>query len=143
MAKVNDLMNGNVITVNPHDTVGHVRTLFSKNSINSLPVVNSEEEVVGIISTTDLVDHDKDGSPVSQVMTERVFKVSEYSDVSVAARMMRNHHIHHLAVTHEQKIVGIISAFDLLQLVEDRRFVMKNPSTPKKKRGKRSTAEGP
>ena len=50
---------------------------------------------------------------------------------------MRNHQIHHLVVTHEQKIVGVLSAFDLLKLVEDHRFVMKNPSTPSKKKPKR------
>ena len=35
--------------------------------------------------------------------------------------------IHHAVVTHEKKVVGMISSFDLLKLVEDHRFVMKNP----------------
>ena len=48
---------------------------------------------------------------------------------------MRNHHIHHLVVTHEQKVVGMISAFDLLKLVESHRFVAKNPPTSSKRRG--------
>jgi signal-transduction protein with cAMP-binding, CBS, and nucleotidyltransferase domain len=39
---------------------------------------------------------------------------------------MRNHKIHHLIVTHEQKVVGILSAFDLLKLVENHRFIDKN-----------------
>ena len=39
---------------------------------------------------------------------------------------MRNHRIHHVVVTHEKKVVGILSAFDLLKLVEDHRFVMKS-----------------
>jgi signal-transduction protein with cAMP-binding, CBS, and nucleotidyltransferase domain len=56
--------------------------------------------------------------------------------------MMRNHKIHHLIVTHEQKVVGIISSFDLLTLVEDHRFVMKNAPTPNhKSTGKRAKAE--
>ena len=70
-------------------------------------------------------------------MSKKVFTVPEYEDASVAARVMRNHHIHHLVVTHEQKVVGILSTFDLLQLVEDHRFVMKNaPTPPKRPRGR-------
>ena len=56
--------------------------------------------------------------------------------------MMRNHKIHHLMVTSEQKIVGVISSFDLLKLVEGHRFVMKNPPTQKSRgRGKRAREE--
>ena len=36
-------------------------------------------------------------------------------------------------VTHEQRVVGLLSAFDLLKLVEDHRFAMKNPPTPRKR----------
>jgi signal-transduction protein with cAMP-binding, CBS, and nucleotidyltransferase domain len=54
---------------------------------------------------------------------------------------MRNHHIHHVIVTHEQRIVGIISSFDLLKLVEDHRFVMKNAPTLSKKAGGRRKKE--
>jgi len=61
--------------------------------------------------------------------------VTKYDDVSTAARVMRNHKIHRVVVTHEQKVVGVISAFDLLKLVEDHRFVAKNAPTPSKRRG--------
>jgi signal-transduction protein with cAMP-binding, CBS, and nucleotidyltransferase domain len=46
--------------------------------------------------------------------------------------MMRNNHIHHLAVTHEKKIIGMLSSYDLLKLVENHRCIPKNASTPKK-----------
>jgi CBS domain-containing protein len=60
----------------------------------------------------------------------------------VAARIMRNHKIHHLMVTDEKKLIGIISSFDLLKLVEGHRFEIKNPATPKSKgKGKRAKAE--
>ncbi|MDH3537191.1 MAG: hypothetical protein OER87_15720 [Gammaproteobacteria bacterium] len=48
---------------------------------------------------------------------------------------MRNHHIHRVVVTHEQKIVGMQSAFDLRKLVEDHGYVAKNAPTPSKRRG--------
>ena len=79
---------------------------------------------------TDVLQADKSGTPISQVMSEHVYTVPKYSDVSLAARVMRNHKIHHVIVTHEGRLVGLLSSFDLLRLVEDHRFVMKNVYSP-------------
>ena len=121
--KVYDLMLEQVITVQPHYTVDRVRRLINANHIHAIPVVNSEDEVVGIVSSADLVPDLKGGMPVSQIMTRKVYTVSQYDDVPIAARVMRNHHIHHLVVTHDEKVVGILSSFDLLRLVEEYPFV--------------------
>lgn len=67
-------------------------------------------------------------------MSDKVYTIPQYNDVHQAARLMRNHHIHHVVVTHEKVVVGIISSFDLLELVEDHRFVMKPGPTPRRER---------
>lgn len=140
--KVRDLMSNNVITTQPHFTVGQLKEKMAKRNISNVPVVSPEHEPIGVVSASDLIAAEKEGTPISNIMSDKVYTIPEYDDVSVAARMMRNHNIHHLIVTQEQKVVGVISSFDLLQLVEGRRFVMKNPPTPKSKgRGKRSKAE--
>ncbi|MCF8245810.1 MAG: CBS domain-containing protein [Saprospiraceae bacterium] len=135
--KIADIMHKSVVTTVPHKSLGHVRDIMANNHISSVPVVNSENEVVGIITISDLVKGHDDGTPVSKIMPTQVFSVPAYSDVHVAARIMRNHHIHHLVVTHENEIVGVLSSFDLLQLVEDHRFVYKNPPSDDKRGNKR------
>ncbi|MGI9203805.1 MAG: CBS domain-containing protein [Woeseiaceae bacterium] len=127
--KVAELMSESVVTSEPHQSVEHVRQLLDRNGISSVPVVNSDGEPVGVISATDLAHDLKAGSPISKIMTEKVYVVPKYEDVSIAARVMRNHKIHHVVVTHEKKVVGILSAFDLLKLVEGHRYVAKNPPT--------------
>ena len=140
--KVRDLMSNNVITTQPHFTVGQLKEKMAKRSVSNVPVVSPDNEPIGVVSASDLIAAEKEGSPISNIMSEKVYTIPEYEDVSVAARMMRNHNIHHLIVTDEHKVVGVISSFDLLQLVEGRRFVMKNAPTPKSKgRGKRAKAE--
>jgi len=134
-AKVADLMTELVVTTQPHVSIGHVRTLLENNKIGAIPVVDSEGEPMGIVSSTDLVTGVKDASPVSSVMTEKVFTVPKYEDVSIAARIMRNHKIHRVVVTHEKKVVGILSAFDLLELVENHRFTAKSKPTDSARRG--------
>ena len=133
--KIEELMTRSVITAQPHHSVEHVRQMLEKNSISAVPVVDTDGHPVGIISTTDLVHDLKPGSPISQVMTEKVYTVPQYDDTSIAARIMRNHMIHRVVVTHEKKIVGMLSAFDLLKLVESHRYVAKNAPTPSKRKG--------
>ena len=140
--KVQDLMTNNVITAQAHQTVGQIKGKMTNRSLSNVPVISADNTPIGVVSSTDLLAAEKEGTPISNIMTEKVYTVPEYEDVSVAARMMRNHKIHHLIVTQEQKVVGVISSFDLLKLIEGHRFVMKNAPTPKSKGvGKRTKAE--
>ena len=131
--KVNELMSESVVTTQPHKTVGHVRALLERNELSAVPVVDSDEQPVGIVSATDLLPNLKPNSPINSIMTEKVYTVPQYDDVSTAARVMRNHKIHRVVVTHEQRVVGVLSSFDLLELVEGHRFVAKNPPTESKR----------
>ncbi len=127
--KVDEIMKSRVLTVTPHQTVGHVKELLEKNKIGMVPVVGPERQVLGVVSATDLVHHKKDGTPVSSIMTGKVQTVPLYADVELAAKTMRKHKIHHLIVVHEKKLAGVLSTFDLLQLMEGKRFKMVNAPT--------------
>ena len=132
--KIADLMVKNVVTTEPHKSIGHVKDIMTKNRISCVPVVNSQNEPVGIVTTNDFKMNRGDNSPVSQLLSGHVYAVPAYNDISVAAKVMRKHQFHHLIVTHEKEIVGIISSFDLLALLDNHKFVMKNPPTPSKKK---------
>ncbi len=132
---VDEVMTGQVVTVEPHHTVDRVRRLMENNHVSAVPVVDAEGRPAGIVSSSDITRDVKDGTPVRHVMTEKVYTVPEYEGVHIAARIMRNHRIHRVVVTdHQKKVIGIVSAFDLLTLVEDHRFVLKNPPTPSKRK---------
>jgi CBS domain-containing protein len=130
--KIADIMQESVITTTPDVSLGEVRRVMSEAKISSVPVVDSGNEVVGIVTTSDLAKGLDDDTPIRDLLGGHVYTVPAYNPVHIAARVMRNHHIHHVVVTHEQEVVGIVSSFDLLKLVEDHRFVMKSPSTPSK-----------
>ncbi len=133
--KIADVMAKRVVSAQPHHTVEHVRELLRRNRIHAVPVVGPNDEPVGIVTSADLANELKNGTPVSQFMTRDVRRVPAYNDVSAAARAMRRHKIHHIVVTHEKRVVGMISSFDLLKLVEGHRFVAKGaPSASKRVR---------
>ncbi len=135
--KVKDLMVPQVLVTTPHKTLGHVKAMMRKNDVRVIPVVDTEGAPVGIVSASDLLDDLSEETPVSRVMSEKVYSVPQYDDVSVAARVMRNHRIHHVVVTHEHKVAGILSSFDMMKLVEDHRFTMKNAPTGSARKGSR------
>lgn len=132
--KIADIMVQSVITIGPHLTFEEVKATMQRKKVHSLPVVDEEGGILGIVTTNDLVKDTSPDTKVRNFMTKRVYTVPAYNDVHIAARIMRNHHIHHVVVQHNKKIVGIISSFDLLKLVEDHRFVMKNPPSSNKKK---------
>ena len=133
--KIDDLMAKQVVTAQPHHSVDHLRALMERNKIHAVPIVGTEDEPLGIVSTVDLASDVTPTTPAKHIMTSPVHVVPAYNDVHVAARVMRKNHVHHLVVTHEKTVVGIISSFDLLKLVEDKRFVAKNaPDQSKHKR---------
>ena len=133
--RIVDLMADRVITARPHHTVGHVRSLMKQNRILAVPVVDDEGGLVGIVTATDLINDPEASTPVSEIMTRRVYKLPAYNDVSAAARVMRKHRIHHVVVTHEQKVTGIISSFDLLKVVEESQDAVRGAGkTPKSRK---------
>ena len=140
--KIDELMVTGVMTASPSQTVGRVRQVMDEHGVSSMPVLDPDGEPVGIVTARDLLGDIANDSPVSKVMSQPVYTVPRYGDPSLAARIMRNHRIHHVIVTEAQSVVGIVSSFDLLRLVEDHRYTAKNaPTRSERKGGSRKKAE--
>lgn len=136
--KVADLMIKSVIKCQLHNSIEHVRNIMQKNKVHAVPIVDTDDTLKGIVSSLDLTDSLKDNSPISSVMTEKVYTIPMYNDIHHAARLMRNRRVHHVVVTHEKKVVGMLSSFDLLRLVEKHRFEIKPaPSKATRKKSQR------
>lgn len=53
--RVKDVMNGNVIKISPIDKVGTAAELFADKRFKTLPVVNLNNELKGIVTAFDLI----------------------------------------------------------------------------------------
>jgi predicted transcriptional regulator len=58
-------------------------------------------------------------SRVRDIMTPVIFQVTEDTPVQQVADMMIKNHIHRVIVLRDEKIVGIISAPDMLKIIRD------------------------
>jgi CBS domain-containing protein len=116
---IESLMAAAVIVSSPEETVGEIRERMATHNIGAVPVVNADGVLVGILTSTDLVGEFEPTLPVARVMTAPVHTVRPGADAREAAALMRKTRHHHLVVESEDHIVGIVSSFDLLRLVED------------------------
>ena len=67
--KIADIMQKSVVTSVPHKSLGHIREIMTRNKISSVPIINTENEPVGIVTTSDLAKGHDEGTPVSRIMT--------------------------------------------------------------------------
>ena len=115
---VEKIMVKSVVEVDRTESVGAARRLMETHDISALPVVDGSGELVGIVTTTDLmIDYD-DVLPVSRIMTSPIHTLQPQADISEAAHLMRKHGHHHLVILDHDRIIGIISSLDLLRLLE-------------------------
>ena len=116
--EVEQIMVKSVVEVDETESVGDARQLMENNDIGALPVVNARGALVGIVTATDLMLDYEDVLPVSRIMTSPPHTLEPSADVAEAARLMREHGHHHVIILDHERIVGIISSLDLLQLIE-------------------------
>lgn len=111
-----------VWTVAPDSTVYEALKLMADKNIGALPVVEGEQ-LVGIISERDYArkiirqDQISMTTPVSKLMTKRVYYVGPENTIEDCMGLMSNKRIRHLPVLEDDRMVGIISIGDVVQTI--------------------------
>jgi len=119
--KVGDAMTRGVICVDVEDTVFSAAQVMTKNDISSV-IVTKNGDGVGIITERDILSKivvkSKDPKKVqaSDVMTQPLITVKPDSSIDDAARLMRDNNIRRLVVSDKNKIIGVISEFDIVRI---------------------------
>ena len=143
--KVKDIMTENVIAVNKDATVEEVARLLVDNNVSSMPVVDDQYHVVGMISEKDLLYKELDptmpatveyfggiifldgvdeyqeelkkltATKAEQMMNKDVFTVHEEDDISEVARLLAHSDIDSIPVVRGDKLVGMVKSKDIIQ----------------------------
>ncbi len=131
----------NIITAKETMGVKEAASLLTKHRISSIPVVDDQGTLIGIVSIGDIVkiflpdffslvdiDFIKDYGTldfsvedvrkiatmnVSEIMTRRVYTVDEECSLVRALSMIKKHNIKALPVVRNNKVIGIVSNVDI------------------------------
>ena len=140
--KAMDVMVREVITVSPDDDVADAVQLLADYDVSALPVVDDDENVVGIISEADLVHREEIGTEkhrpwwleavtpastlagefakshgrrVAEIMSTDVVSASEDTPLGAIATLLERHRIKRVPILRSGKLVGIVSRSNLIQ----------------------------
>jgi len=117
--KVKECMCNNVAFVNPNATVCEVAKLMMNNHIGCVPVCDENKNIVGLVTDRDLIlrsiacDKDVKTTPVSEVMTTKIYNVSPDAEVAEASKVMCDCQVKRVPVVENEVLVGIITLGDL------------------------------
>ena len=120
---VRDIMNSPVISAALTDTVKDVALKMKDQKVGSI-VIKEGENPVGIVSDWDIVSNAvvKDVKPstlkVSDIM-QKLHSIEGEEGVTEAARVLRQHNIKRLGVVYKNRLVGIISASDVIAVTPE------------------------
>ena len=111
-------MHKDVVTVRPNLSLREASKIMSKFGIGSLVVVE-DENLVGIITSTDIIKavaegKDVDQTLVNEVMSKDVITVDPDESLEEAVEKMMEKNIKRLPVVEGGKLVGIITASDII-----------------------------
>jgi CBS domain-containing protein len=110
-----------VISIGPEATVREAVYLFVQHNIGSLPVVDAQGKLIGIFTERDVLfgecgDTEQFHRQVmKEVMTHDPISCSTNDSVHEAMDKMSRHHVGQLPVLDEGKLVGLVSAGDLIK----------------------------
>jgi len=153
MPLARDVMQTQLVTVEPELPLIDVHRLFVEEEITGAPVVDETGRLLGVISSTDLLraveeEHgsassephyfrewlefsgpDWAGAPsdfqdrlasltVDDAMTRGGITVAPETPIVEVAGLMRRHRVHRVLVVENEALVGILTTFDLIGLLE-------------------------
>ena len=122
------IMSTTVQTVPPDTLVEDAARTMLDHDIGSVLVVDDENRIEGILTTTDFVrivskSHPKAETTVSRYMTTDVLTAGAQDTVADVADLMVENGIHHVPVVDEAEgVIGIVTTTDLATYVSAARM---------------------
>ena len=145
MQIVADIMTREVITVRRETTVRELAAIFQQHRFGSVPVVEDDNRLAGIVTASDLIEQGRNlhiptvislfdwviplggekalerdlqritAQTVGEICSEQVVTVAPDAPVSTAADIMSEQKLHALPVVDDGCVVGMVSRIDIIR----------------------------
>jgi CBS domain-containing protein len=144
--KASDIMTSPAYTIRDGSTVGEAARIMAEKGIGTLPVVDDDSKIVGILSHTDFflspvrypgagghlfdllgsyvspdtieeVSKSVGDRPVKEVMKTPVITIEGDEEVTEVAKKMLGASLNRMPVVHDGRVIGIVARHDFVKLI--------------------------
>jgi len=119
-----DAMTRHPVVAPPHTSIRDAAELMDRHDVHTV-IVQQGEEPLGIVAETDIVrrgileGHDPMTTRIDAIMTKDIVTVSPMMDLFDVVQVMRDTNVRTIPVLDDGRMVGIITAKDILKLQPD------------------------
>ncbi|WP_028583204.1 CBS domain-containing protein [Desulfogranum mediterraneum] len=147
MLRAKDIMSQEVIVINETDSIRELAVTLLTHKINGAPVVNSSNQVVGVVTESDLIFQNKKvhiptavaildsflflerpakmeqelkkiaGSQVRDICSKELVSVTPETELEELATLMADKQVHTLPVMDQGELVGVIGKSDIIRTI--------------------------
>lgn len=145
MQTVADIMTKEVVTATRETTIRELADIFESRRFGSLPVVDSDGNLIGIVTASDLIEQGRSlhiptvisifdwviplegeralerdlkkmtAQTAGEICSTDVVTISPEAPMSTAADIMSSKKLHALPVVEGKKVVGMVSRIDIIR----------------------------
>lgn len=145
--KVREIMETNVVTIDPDATVRELAEVLAKNNISGLPVVDKAGGLLGVVTEGDVILEDAElhfphyiqfldsviylesvrkfeerlrktvGTKVADVMNTDVLTVDPDMSLRQVATIMADNNVNRVPVMENDRLVGIVARTDIVRAI--------------------------
>lgn len=121
---ISTLMQRQVTLIDMDWTVEQIEALFAERGLSWAPVAEPGGQIIGVVSAADLLrlrtrEPEAARRPAWQLCTYKPLGVDAATPIADVARQMVERHVHHVVVTEEGRVAGVVSALDFVRRFAD------------------------
>jgi len=129
---ISSIMSRDVIYSSVEDSLGHTLQKFKFSRRGRFPIIN-KEKLVGVITERDIVKHFTKvnfGTKIRELMTTKPFFIQPSATIFECLKSVVNTRYRRLPVVLNKKLVGMVTAADILKYLNENNFKLLSLSKP-------------
>ena len=121
-----EIMSKNVVKVNHKVSALEISKIMVKRHISSVSVIDHADKIIGIVTEKDLIREVctknilANKLTAAEVMSSPLITISKNSTINDATKLMVEKKIKHLAIHENNDIIGIVTSYDLINVLRNK-----------------------
>lgn len=120
---VKEIMTRDVISISPKYSIKESVAVMTENGIGSLPIVDKEDKLVGIVTERDFalaLAGSLTNEKVGDIMVKDVITTTLGTPIESCSKIMVRNNLRRIPVVEEDNLVGIVTSTDILRFFGDK-----------------------